>query len=354
MEYCIENYGLTESFKKQINNINLGDSDFVGRVIEVHKGQFMVISNHGERRAILKSSMFFKNEGETFPSVGDFVILSHNPTGEDIILKVLERSSLFSRMDSFNKTQQVVASNFDYVLILTSPNQEFNVKRLDRYLVSAWESGAIPVVVLTKSDLSEDIERYIKEIEEIAMGVDVFPISSVSLEGIQELRDYFKKGSTMVLLGSSGVGKSSLVNALAGKNIMKVKEIREDDSKGKHTTTHRQMIFLDSGIMVIDTPGMRELELWSTEYGLDRAFEDIDKFSESCRFKDCNHDNEPGCRVKAALESGELSLDRWISYQKLKKESRYAKSKMDSTIKMEEKAKWKSINKQQRQLYKNK
>lgn len=348
MRFGIEKY----NFMEKLEGIKLSDTVIIGRVTEVHKGMYMVICENGERRAHLKSGIFY-NYDVTFPAVGDFVVLNYNPSGEDLIIKVLDRFSLFSRLDSFNRTQQVVASNFDYVLILTSLNKEFNLKRLDRYLVSAWESGGVPVIVLTKSDICDDISRYMDEINEIAFGVDIFPVSSYTMEGIEDLRKYLKEDSTIVLLGSSGVGKSSLVNALAGKNVMKVNEIREDDAKGKHTTTHRQMIFLESGLMIIDTPGMRELELWKADSGLNRAFEDIDDLSKLCRFKDCSHEKEPGCAVREALDTGELSYERWNNYQKLKKEARYAKSKEEIKIKLEEKAKWKAINKEQKMLYKN-
>lgn len=349
MKFGVERYNLFEKFEE----VELNENNALGRVTEVHKGMYKVISQHGERRAVLKSGIFY-NYNVSFPAVGDFVVINYNPNGEDTIIKVLNRFSLFSRLDSFNKTQQVVASNFDYVLILTSLNKEFNLKRLDRYILSAWESGGVPVIVLTKTDICEDITYYINAIKEVAFGVEIFPVSSHTMEGVEDLRSYLKEDATIVLLGSSGVGKSSLVNALAGKQVMRVNEIREDDAKGKHTTTHRQMIFLESGLMVIDTPGMRELELWKADSGLERAFEDIDNLSKHCRFKDCSHDKEPGCAVKEALESGELSYERWNSFQKLRKETRYAESKADNKLRLEEKAKWKAINKEQKLLYKNK
>lgn len=355
MNNIIEKYGYTDFYKTQEEKFSTLDKNLIpGRVIEVQREQYKIITNEGESAAKLKGSLFYNEEiVNTYPAVGDFVLVKHNPYGEDIIYQVLERKSKFSRLDSFNGIEQIVATNFDYVFIMTSLNHDFNIKRLDRYLASAWQSGALPVIVLTKADLCLDYSSYLEQIEQVAFGVSVIPISSVTGEGINRLGEFIRPGKTIVFLGSSGVGKSSLVNAVAGEEIMKVNDIREDDSKGRHTTTHRQLIMLQSGTMIIDTPGMRELGMWNVAEGLDTTFNDIEELATQCRFNDCSHENEPGCAVKAALKSGELSEDRWKSYLKLKKESEFAERKESLNARLKEKARNKSISKFQKQFQKN-
>jgi ribosome biogenesis GTPase len=214
-----------------------------------------------------------------------------------------------------------VAANFDYVFIMQSLNLDFNPKRLERYLTLAWQSGATPVILLTKADLVEDYWDYLTQVERVAPGVNAHVVSAHTGYGLLRLNAYLQPGKTVVFLGSSGVGKSSLVNALAGQEIMAVSEIREDDSKGRHTTTHRQLIRLQSGVMIIDTPGMRELGMWEVSEGLSDAFSDVESFLGRCRFSDCKHEREPGCAIRAAIETGELDISRWESYRKLKEEA---------------------------------
>jgi ribosome biogenesis GTPase len=351
MNNIIENFGYTGFYKAQEAAFEAAEKGLIpGRVIEVQREQYKIITNEGESAAKLKGSLFYNEAVEsTYPAVGDFVLVKHNPIGEDIIYRVLERKSKFSRLDSFNEIEQIVATNFDYVFIMTSLNYDFNLRRIERYLASAWESGAVPVIVLTKADLCSEIESFVDQIQEIAFGVSIVPISSVTGEGMEQLQEFTKPGKTVVFLGSSGVGKSTLVNAIAGGEVMKTSGIREDDSRGRHTTTHRQLIMLENGTMIIDTPGMRELGMWNASEGLDTAFTDIEELSENCKFRDCSHDNEPGCAVKKALETGELTPERWQSYLKLKREIRFAEMKENSSLRAAEKARWKSINKAQKQ-----
>ena len=198
---------------------------------------------------------------------------------------------------------------------------DFNPKRLERYLTLAWQSGATPVILLTKADLVEDDWDYICRVERVAAGVNIHAVSAHTGYGLPRLNAYLQPGKTVVFLGSSGVGKSSLVNALAGEDIMAVNAIREDDSKGRHTTTHRQLILLKTGVMIIDTPGMRELGMWDVSEGLGEAFTDVEQFLGKCRFSDCKHETEPGCAIRAAIERGELDMQRWESYRKLKAEA---------------------------------
>ena len=350
----LEKYGYDDFFKKQINDLKINDSELIAaRVTEVQKEQYNIIRGDEEKRARLKSSIFYDNKDILYPTVGDFVLIKPNPSGDDIIYYVLERKSKFSRLDTFNIKEQVVAANFDYTFIMTSLNKDFNIGRIERYLASAYQSGAAPIIVLTKLDLCKDDYISIKdEIELVAPGVPIVAISAHTGEGMEELKSYIQPSKTIVFLGSSGVGKSSLVNALSGKETMYVNQIREDDSKGRHTTTYRQLIMLENGCMVIDTPGMRELGMWDAVDGMSSTFSDIETLAENCKFKDCQHENEPGCAVKKALEDGTLSQTRWNSYVKLKKETLFAQRKELRSAMQKEKARVKNISKFQKEIYK--
>lgn len=348
----IENYGYTEFYKKQIEELNLIEEDLIpARVTEVHREQYKIITEFGENTAKLKGSLFYNNDkSKLYPAVGDFVLVRKNPYGEDIIYKVLNRKSKFSRLDSFYEKEQIVATNFDYVFIMTSMNHDFNVKRIERYLTIAWQSGGIPVIILTKADLCDNYMDYVNQIEKVALAVPIIAVSSITKEGFSKLEKYIKPSETIVFLGSSGVGKSSLVNAIAGEEIMKVNDIREDDSKGRHTTTHRQLVMLKNGTMIIDTPGMRELGMWEVSEGLNISFEDIEDLASRCKFRDCSHVSEPGCAVKSALRNEELSIERWENYKKLQKEARYAERKEKISMRLKEKSHEKSIAKFQKKI----
>ena len=328
-------------------------NEIPARITAVHKERYEIVCEYGTSYARLKSSIYYiEYPLEEYPTTGDFVLIQHNPMGDSVITKTLNRKSYFSRHDPWNKRgEQAVAANFDYVFIMASLNYDFKLKRIERYLAQAWQSGAVPVVILTKVDLVDDFSEQVKAVEKTAIGVGVYAVSAVTGYGIDMLSEYVKPRKTIVLLGSSGVGKSSLVNALAGEEIMDVKEIREDDSKGRHTTTHRQMIMLSSGTMVIDTPGMRELGVWDADDGLDETFSDVETYFGKCKFTDCKHGNEPGCAIKAAIANGELSAQRWENYNTLKKEMSYAEDKFKY---MRQKQEWhKSIAKWSKQNKKN-
>lgn len=306
------------------------------RVTAVHKERYALICEHGEVFGRLKSSVYYNNETEDFPTTGDFVLFNYNSAGDSQIVKTLERKTFFSRRDPTpGRGEQAVAANFDYVFILQSLNHDFNLKRLERYLTLSWQSGAVPVVILTKADLVESYDEQLNAAQRIAIGAEVFAVSAITGYGLDSLLEYLKPQMTIVFLGSSGVGKSSLVNALSGEVTMAVNSVREDDDRGRHTTTHRQMMMLENGVMIIDTPGMRELGMWDVSSGLNEAFSDVEQFFGRCRFTNCKHGNEPGCAINAAIESGELSEKRWESYQKLKREARFAdrKAKASATTK---------------------
>ena len=291
------------------------------RVTAQHKERYEIVCEHGPAYARLKTKEYFVNS-QDFPTTGDFVMVNYIENGDSQILATLPRRTFFSRREPGPVPRdQAVAANFDYVFIMQSLNLDFNPKRLERYLTLAWQSGATPVILLTKADLVEDYWDYLTQVERVAAGVNTHVVSAHTGYGLQRLNAYLQPGNTVVFLGSSGVGKSSLVNALAGEKIMTVNGIREDDSKGRHTTTHRQLIRLSSGVMIIDTPGMRELGMWDVSEGLADAFSDVEKFLGKCRFSDCRHESEPGCAIKTAIAAGELDVERWESYQKLKEEA---------------------------------
>ena len=309
------------------------------RVTAVHKERYALVCACGECYGRLKTKEYFAGD-EAFPTVGDFVLICYNSDGDSQIVKTLPRRTFFSRRDPTpGRGEQAVAANFDYVFIMQSMNQDFNVRRLERYLTLAWQSGAAPVVVLTKADLAGQNAFYLERAQELAAGAPVYAVSAKTGAGLEDLAAFISPGKTVVFLGSSGVGKSSLVNALAGEEIMSVNGIRAQDGKGRHTTTHRQLILLKNGAMVIDTPGMRELGMWDVSGGLDDAFPDVEQYLGKCRFGNCRHQTEPGCAIKAALESGALSYERWKSYLNLKAEAKYTDDKTSSLRQKQQKFK---------------
>lgn len=320
----LESYGFLPAMRAALEARGLAD-EIPARITAVHKERYALVCDRGEGYGRLKSAVYFNDGAEPFPTTGDFVLIQYNDLGDSVITQTLPRRSYFARKNpTLGQGEQAVAANFDSVFIMQSLNFDFNPRRLERYLTLSWQSGAVPVVVLTKADLVETFDEQVTAARRVAAGVDVFAVSAVSGFGFDALSPYLKPGKTIVLLGSSGVGKSSFVNALAGGEIMAVKEIREDDSKGRHTTTHRQLIRLDSGLMIIDTPGMRELGMLHTSAGLSESFADVEQYFGLCRFSNCRHEREPDCAVQTAIASGELPLSHYESYQKLQRESRYA------------------------------
>lgn len=347
----IEQYGWNDKWEEK----KLGNG-IAGRVLLEHKHLYRVITNEGEWLCSLSGKFKFEHGREAFPAVGDWVVLEQMPGEEKgIIHEVLPRSSQFSRkVAGLTIEIQLVAVNVDYVFLVMSLNDDFNVRRLERYLLAAWDSGATPVVVLTKKDACDDLAYYVSEVESVAFGVDVFAVSSVTGEGIDNLANLLSTGKTGALLGSSGVGKSSLINALSGEEVMAVNDIREDDSKGRHTTTHRELTLLPDGGLLIDTPGMREFQLWDTSEGVSASFKDIEELAEGCRFRDCKHVKEPGCAIQEAIYTGALKEDRYKSYVKLMRELAHIERKNDVAARKVERDKWKQITKTQRSNYSKK
>ena len=292
------------------------------RILAQHKERYEIVTPRGFAFARLKAGAYYAGQ-ELFPTVGDYILVNDMETGDSLIISTLPRRSFFARMAPGPvPKEQAIAANFDYVFILQSMNRNFNPRRMERYLALAWQSGAVPVIVLTKADLTDTPERYVSEAENTAPGAAVHAVSARTGEGLDALSPYLQPGKTLVFLGSSGVGKSSLVNALAGEKIMETASIRETDGRGRHTTTRRQLIRLSSGVLIIDTPGMRELGLADSSDGLDTAFADVESYLGKCRFSDCRHESEPGCAIRAAIAAGELDAARWESYRKLTLEAK--------------------------------
>ncbi len=302
-------------------------------ITAVHRDRYEVMmkdeNNYKSCYARLKTGVYYSDKyEEEFPTVGDHVEMEYNPVGDSLITKTLPRKSKFSRKDpDVGRGEQTIAANFDYIFIMMSLNFDFNLKRLERYLTVAWQSQGQPVVVLTKADLAENMEEKIELARQAALGADVYAVSAVTGEGMEELQSYLQPNKSIVFLGSSGVGKSTFTNFLLGDEVMETSGIREEDSKGHHTTTHRQMFLMKNGARIIDTPGMRELGMWVVDDGLDQSFSDILLLLTKCRYNSCTHQDETGCAIREAISDGSLTEKRWINYCKIQKESAYQAKK---------------------------
>ena len=317
------------------------------RVAVEHRGAYDVYVADGERQAQVAPRLRSAATGRAdFPAVGDWVALGAGDP--PLVHAVLPRRTAFSRKVAWTETEeQVVAANVDVVFLVSALGHDFNPRRLERYLVTAWESGAQPVVVLTKTDLADDVEAAVLEVEGIAFGVPIHPVSGVTGDGMDALRSYLARGRTVALLGSSGVGKSTLVNRLAGRELLRTAELRSD-GRGRHTTTHRELVLLPEGGLVLDTPGMRELQLWESADGLGEAFADVEELARRCRFGDCAHHTEPGCAVREAIRSGSLEPERLASYEKLKRELHYLEIRLDKRARSEARKRWRAVHREQR------
>jgi len=299
------------------------------RVAIQHRGAYDLATEHGELRATATTRLFKADE---LPAVGDWVGFD---SATDQVEVVLPRRTAISRKEVWKAArEQVLAANIDVAFLVQALPLDFNVRRLERYLAMAWESGAQPVVLLTKIDLVDDPVPYLDEIQTVTAGAcPSVAVSAVTGVGLDELRQFLEPNRTAVLLGSSGVGKSTIVNALAGEELLATQEVRADDHRGRHTTTHRELIVLEGGGVILDTPGIRELQLW--EGDLDQTFGDVEEISRHCRFSDCAHDQEPGCAVREALHDGSLSVDRWQSYLKLQRELEAIEAKRNHLLRQD-------------------
>jgi len=318
-----------------------------GRVVVQQRGLYTLVTAHGELRAQLAGRFVHEALEGGHPVVGDWVAVAARPVeGAATIHAILPRRTIFVRKAADTvQTMQVVAANVDVAFLVASMNADFNLRRLERYLATAWQSGARPVVVLTKADLCDAPDDIVAAAESVAFGTPVLAVSAVTGAGMAELAVHLRPGETCVLVGSSGAGKSTLVNAFAGTERMATAGIREDDARGRHTTTHRELVRLPGGALILDTPGMRELGLIDAEEGLGAAFDDIEALAQVCRFSDCGHGSEPGCAVRGALETGQLDPDRWRSFQKLQRELAHQDRKEDRVARAAEKRRWIALNK---------
>jgi ribosome biogenesis GTPase len=307
------------------------------RVAAQHRGSYVVYVEDGERPAEVAGRLRHAAVAAAdLPAVGDWVAVEDGPSASAATVHaVLERATVFSRKAAGEATsEQVVAANVDVVFVVSAFGEDLHLRRLERYLASGWESGAQPVIVLNKSDLAEDPAAVVAEVEAVAFGVPVHVVSCVDGDGVEELEAYPIGGRTVALLGSSGVGKSSLLNRLLGRERQEVQGLR-GDGKGRHTTTYRELVPVPGGGLVLDTPGMRELGLWDAGAGLDDTFADLVELAASCRFSDCAHDTEPGCAVRVAIAKGLLAEERLESYRKLQRELRHLELKADPRARSE-------------------
>jgi ribosome biogenesis GTPase len=293
------------------------------------------------------------DEGADWPAVGDWVAAElHGAESTAVIQEVLPRRSKFVRKSPGKKIEeQVIAANVDTALLVSALDGDFNPRRVERYLAQCWESGARPVIVLNKADACEDAREKAAEMERVVIGTAVCVVSARTGQGFSELEEYLKPGQTVVLLGSSGVGKSTIANRLLGKAVQEVQPVRESDSKGRHTTTARELFVLPGGALLIDTPGLREMQLWDSEYGVAQTFADIDALAAQCRFVNCRHEGEPGCAVLEAINAGVLDAARLENRRKLLREQEFLRRKVDPEARHEHKELWKKMHRAQRQKY---
>ncbi|MFR1707379.1 MAG: ribosome small subunit-dependent GTPase A [Clostridium sp.] len=295
------------------------DKYLLGRVCAQHRTLYKVATESGEITATISGRLQYELiNKKDYPVVGDWVELENLGYGEGIIHEIKERKTLICRKVAGGRSEeQVLAANIDKIFITMSLNNNFNLRRLERYINIAWDSGATPIILLTKLDLCEDLEEKLIELDEVAIGIDKISVSSLTGEGVEIVRKLIGNDDTVVFIGSSGVGKSTIINKLLGEDIQVTKEVGEAD-KGRHTTTHRELFILPTGGAIIDTPGMRELQL--SQGDVESTFKDIEELSLRCHFSDCSHKSEPRCAIKEAIEKGELSKERFENYKKIKRE----------------------------------
>jgi ribosome biogenesis GTPase len=326
---------------------------FAGRVVLEERGAYRLYCEQGEVSARVRGKLRFDSESAAdFPAVGDWVsVFRRERDGQPQIHAVLPRRSKFSRKAAgANSEEQVVAANVDTVFLVQGLDHDFNLRRLERYLLAAFESNAAPVVILSKADLCEDVDAKTAEAQSVAPGTPVHAISSITGKGLEEIERYVQPGVTVAFLGSSGAGKSTLINRIVGEEIQKTAEVRKHDSRGRHTTTHRELIVLKTGGLLIDTPGMRELQLWDAGGSLSEAFSDVESIAAACYFTNCRHDKEPGCAVREALADGSLDAARYESYVKLERELEYLDSRMDERLNLKRKSREKKIHRAYRMI----
>lgn len=340
--HLLQDFGWNEHWNEKSKEYSekLGDAA-PARVIAQYSHTYKVITATGERLATVSGRFEFQTTGKgDFPAVGDWVMadmLDEEPP-RSVIQAVLPRQSAMVRKVAGSvPDEQIIGANIDYLFITLAMNGDFNVRKLERYLIAAWESGATPVVLLTKSDLCEDHDRFIAEVADAAPGVPVHIVSALEDQGKAALMSYLAPGKTIAVTGSSGVGKSTLLNWLAQDERQSTSGIRESDARGRHTTTHRELFLLPGGALMMDTPGMRELQLWEAQDGWQQAFSDIEELAGQCRYRDCKHEGEAGCAVQASIQSGELEQGRYDNYKKTERELARLARKESSVMRQRDK-----------------
>jgi len=352
--YNLKTLGWNSFFENQFEEYK--NSGFVpGRIAVENKNNYLVLTEHGETLAEVSGKLLFTAESNSeLPKTGDWVLLSvFDSGGVAIIHKILERKTKISRKDAGKTSdEQIIITNVDFIFIVQSLDNNFNINRLERYLVTVFQSGAEPVVILSKADLCEDVDFKISEIQKSYPDLKIITVSSFTNIGINELTNFIEPEKTYAFLGSSGVGKSTIINKLIGEDILKTTEVRTSDSKGKHTTTKRELIILKDKGILIDTPGMRGLQLWSADNGMSAAFSEFEEFAGQCRFADCTHTHEINCAVIDAVKNNIIPQSRYDNYLKMRKELRHLESRVDHRIYLEEKRKWKEIHKSYKKYFK--
>jgi ribosome biogenesis GTPase / thiamine phosphate phosphatase len=352
----LSQWGWNSYFEAQWNS-KKKEHEVAARVVAQHRKYWRVAGAFGECLAEASGSLRLAADGGAdWPAVGDWVALElHGADAPATIQSILPRRSRFSRKTPGKRVEdQVIAANVDTVLLVSALDGDFNPRRVERYLAQTWESGAKPVLVLNKADVCDDLLAMETKVRRIAMDTPVCFVSAKTGEGIEGLEPFLTPGHTLVLLGSSGVGKSTLSNRLLGQSIQKTSDVRAGDGRGRHTTTARELFVLPGGALLIDTPGLRELQLWHPDDGLGQTFADIESLAAQCRFGNCTHETEPGCAVQSALKSGLLDAERLENHKKLIREQEFLLRKIDPAAQSAERRRIKQLTKSVREIYRRK